>query len=253
MKNMLIAIVGVTYIGAVAAMGAQPEILSAIEYSLNVEYDNMEELESLAPTLKSKDPVEFVKERYQLTDAMLLENIIALSMKYTPSETNAANRSYRRYAIDLIGRYGCATNLEYLSSIWRNTSDYAREQAIQSTLSICSGTTNFIATAREALLLAGNGSGDFQNHVYLTLYEYWRSDDNKASAQNASIAHFFLESAATCGWNLFVDRCACEMNPSYRHSQARRDNLSRNRPPNLTGEQAEIYDARQRDAMEPEE
>ena len=48
MKNMSIAIVGVTYIGAVAAMGAQPEILSAIEYSLNVEYDNMEELEGIA-------------------------------------------------------------------------------------------------------------------------------------------------------------------------------------------------------------
>ena len=48
---------------------------------------------------------------------------------------------------------------------------------------------------------------------------------------------------------LYVDRVACDLNPTYRHSQQRRDNLARLRPAGLTGEQAEIYDARQRDAQ----
>ena len=63
------------------------------------------------------------------------------------------------------------------------------------------------------------------------------------------IATFFLERAALerdC--MLFVDRVTCELNPSYRHSQARRDNLAKLRPQGLTGEPAAIYDGRQRDA-----
>ena len=52
---------------------------------------------------------------------------------------------------------------------------------------------------------------------------------------------------------LYVDRVACELNPSYRHSQQRRDNLAKLRPAGLTGEQAEIYDARQRDALPKED
>lgn len=40
---------------------------------------------------------------------------------------------------------------------------------------------------------------------------------------------------------------------SFRHSQQRRDNLARLRSAGLTGEPAEIYSARQRDALPKEE
>jgi hypothetical protein len=49
---------------------------------------------------------------------------------------------------------------------------------------------------------------------------------------------------------LFVDRCAYTLNPTYRHSQQRRDNLAALRPPGLTGKPAELYDAAQRDAAQ---
>jgi hypothetical protein len=51
---------------------------------------------------------------------------------------------------------------------------------------------------------------------------------------------------------LYVDRVACDLNPSYRHSQQRRDNLARLRKPGLTGLPAQIYDAAQRDAQPKE-
>ena len=67
------------------------------------------------------------------------------------------------------------------------------------------------------------------------------------------IASYFLERAAKENDStLYVDRVACDLNPSYRHSQQRCDNLARLRPAGLTGEQAEIYDARQRDAQPKE-
>ena len=51
---------------------------------------------------------------------------------------------------------------------------------------------------------------------------------------------------------LYVDQVACELNPSYRHSQQRRDNLARLRKPGLTGLPAQLYDAAQRDAQPKE-
>ena len=45
-----------------------------------------------------------------------------------------------------------------------------------------------------------------------------------------------------------MDKNACELNPWYRHSQQRRDNLARLRPIGLTGKRAEIYNAAQQDA-----
>ena len=70
----------------------------------------------------------------------------------------------------------------------------------------------------------------------------------------SNIAAFFLE-RATCEADspLYVDEVACRLNPSYRHSQQRRDNLARLRKPGLTGLPAQIYDAAQRDAQPKEE
>ena len=49
---------------------------------------------------------------------------------------------------------------------------------------------------------------------------------------------------------LGADAFACRLNPSYRHSQQRRNNLAALRPPGLTGERAELYDAAQADAAQ---
>jgi hypothetical protein len=74
-----------------------------------------------------------------------------------------------------------------------------------------------------------------------------------ATQTRSNIAAFFLERAALeSDMMLYVDRVACDLNPSYRHSKQRRDNLARLRPAGLTGEQVEIYDARQRDAQPKE-
>ena len=51
---------------------------------------------------------------------------------------------------------------------------------------------------------------------------------------------------------LYVDEVTCRLNPTYRHSQQRRDNLAGLRKPGLTGLPAQIYDAAQRDALPKE-
>jgi hypothetical protein len=67
------------------------------------------------------------------------------------------------------------------------------------------------------------------------------------------IAAFFIERAGQeTDKTLYVDEVACRLNPSYRHSQQRRDNLARLRKPGLTGLPAQIYDAAQRDAQPKE-
>ena len=67
------------------------------------------------------------------------------------------------------------------------------------------------------------------------------------------IAAFFLERAALeSDETLYVDEVACKLNPTYRHSQQRRDNLARLRKPGLTGLPAQLYDAAQRDAQPKE-
>ena len=41
--------------------------------------------------------------------------------------------------------------------------------------------------------------------------------------------------------DLYVDEVACRLNPTYRHSQQRRDNLARLRKPGLTGLPAQNF------------
>ena len=89
--------------------------------------------------------------------------------------------------------------------------------------------------------------------VYIVSYGMCTKDQSDDYVDDPNvhsrIATFFREQAAVeKDFTLFIDRVACELNPSYRHSQARRDNLAKLRPQGLTGEPAAIYDGRQRDA-----
>ena len=71
------------------------------------------------------------------------------------------------------------------------------------------------------------------------------------AVQRARIAALFLDMAGRrTSMPLYIDECACKLNPWYRHSQQRRDNLAALRPPGLTGKPAELYDAAQRDAAQ---
>ena len=49
-----------------------------------------------------------------------------------------------------------------------------------------------------------------------------------------------------------MDEIAYKLNPSYKYSQERRDNLAKLRKPNLTGLAAKFYDEAQRDALPKE-
>ena len=93
--------------------------------------------------------------------------------------------------------------------------------------------------------------------TYVTLADMCNAEYTNRYVNNAqirsNIAAFFLERATSeVDSPLYVDEVACRLNPSYRHSQQRRDNLARLRKPGLTGLPAQIYDAAQRDALPKE-
>ena len=91
--------------------------------------------------------------------------------------------------------------------------------------------------------------------VYSSLATFSKAEATNSflEVRREKIAAFFFQRAALeTDSMLYVDRVACDLNPSYRHSKQRRDNLARLRPAGLTGEQAEIYDAAQRDAQPKE-
>ena len=89
--------------------------------------------------------------------------------------------------------------------------------------------------------------------VYCHLHAWCDKEGSSAyindSILHARIAAFFLERAGLeDGCTLYVDQVACELNPTYKHSQERRNNLAKLRKPNLTGLPAKLYDEAQRDA-----
>ena len=196
--------------------------------------------------------------KYNLTNGQVVSDLKYISGRYSQAETNEYFRGVRKQAIGWIGRYGTTNDLHFLSVIVTNRSDYAQESAIMSSLALLKHSPELINMVNDISTnqtVFSRGIRGWSISYLLQICEEGDAEYIDDSTQRARIASYFLNKASVGDITdyLFVDRCACEMNPSYRHSQARRDNLSRNRPPNLTGRQAEIYDARQRDAMEPEQ
>ena len=196
--------------------------------------------------------------KYGISRRQLVDDLIFISNKYSANETNEDNRTVRDMAICYVGQYGDTNDLPFLSVIVTNRADYAQESAIMASLALLKSSSELISFARcvatNRLLFTVDTYRNVENWLYGMCKENESDDYFNDAVQHDRVAAYFLERAALPYERpLGADYFACEMNPSYRHSQARRDNLSRNRPPNLTGRQAELYDARQRDAMEPEQ
>ena len=239
---------------AVCALGAtRPEVMSALErMSLYLHPDNLDEAES------PPSPLE-VKARYSLSDGELLQAILDLSAKYGASETNDDHRLSRETAVVWIGNFGGTNNLVYLGTIMTNASDYAQQSAVGAGIVILRHSPRLIPYARDIVTngcLYSVGLRRWVQSQLLGMCEEGKSDNYiNDPAQHARIAAFFLELADLRVYEddyLFVDRCAYTLNPTYRHSQRRRDNLAAARPSGLTGLPAGIYDARQRDAVQNE-
>ena len=214
-------------------------------------FDLCEDLDAPAPI----PPPIAIKNKYNLTEADLLADIRWLSQKYGVSETNAENRLCREQSVLWLGIHGNTNDLPWLSTIMHNPADYAQPASIRASVGILRHSAELIPLARSILtneVSFSSGLRGRTNCLLLGLCEEGKSDlyINDPS-QHARIAAFFLERAAIERTSpLLADSCACRLNPSYRHSQQRRDNLAAARPPNLTGKPAELYDAAQADAAQ---
>ena len=195
-----------------------------------------------------------VKKMFNLTDAELYADIMTLASKYSNVETNKENRICRSSAIGWLGLYGSTNDLSFLTTIRTNNVDYAQEAAFFATLRILRSVDSFIPIVREVVTNTNLYSQGLRGLVYCHLHNMCKKENVYVYVSDGlvrdRIAAFFLERAALeSDKTLYVDEVACKLNPTYRHSQQRRDNLARLRKPGLTGLPAQLYDAAQRDAQ----
>jgi hypothetical protein len=198
------------------------------------------------------------KKKFNLTDVQLFSDIKTLEKKYSISETNDEKRFCRKMAVSWIGGYGTTNDFPYLRNIMYNKNDYAQENAMRILIEKTKLTNLLLPLANEVVTNKNVFSLGLRRITYVTLAKMCNGNSTNTYINSvlirSNIAAFFLERAGLeSDMMLYVDRVACDLNPSYRHSQQRRDNLAKLRPIGLTGEQAEIYDGRQRDALPKEE
>ena len=199
-----------------------------------------------------------VKKKYNITDIQLRQDIEMLTKKYDVGETNEQNQLSRIISVCWLGLYGTTNNLSYLRRIMDNPNDYAQEAAMESCIELLKMTPELIPLVRDVATNRVCYSVELKKRSYRILQGLSVPGLSPAYVSNMNvrvrIASYFLERAAEEeDSTLYVDRVACDLNPSYRHSQQRRDNLARLRKPGLTGLPAQIYDAAQRDAQPKEE
>ena len=195
-----------------------------------------------------------VIRKYHVTTNDVLQDLKVIVGQNEATATNFYAQVRRIGAVAWIGQYGGTNDLEYLNTIMTNSTDCAQESALFASLAILEHSPQLIPFVRGVVTNTCVYSSELRGATYVHLLDICteRYTDMYINdpAQQARIAAFFLERAAvpTDVDYLFIDRCACTLNPTYRHSQQRRDNLAALRPPNLTGKPAELYDARQADA-----
>ena len=229
----------------------QEERLLALEgVALYVPSDDLSENPEDEEEVPTPDDV---KRRFNLSDSQLLQDIIAMTQRYSKAETNEDKRICRSSAVLWMCGYGTTNNLPYLRSIMYDNTDYAQEDALFAVIHLKKKSNDFFPMLHSVVTNKMVFSKGLRDSVYYHLHAWSNRKYSKLyvndPAFQTGIAAFFLERAGLeDGCTLFVDRVACELNPSYRHSQARRDNLAKLRPQGLTGEPAAIYDGRQRDA-----
>jgi hypothetical protein len=198
------------------------------------------------------------KKKFNLTDAQLFSDIKTLEKKYSISETNDEKRFCRKMAVSWIGGYGTTNDFPYLKNIMHNKNDYAQENAMRILIEKTKLTNLLLPLANEVVTNKNVFSLGLRRITYVTLAKMCNGNSTNTYINSpqirSDIATFFLERAALeTDAPLYIDEVACELNPSYRHSQQRRDNLARVRNPKLSGHPADLYDAAQRDALPKEE
>ncbi len=192
---------------------------------------------------------------YNITTNVLVQDLKAVAARHGLMETNVYGRLARTSAIGWLGTYGGTNDLEYLRVVVTNQCDYAQQSAIGASMSILKHSPKLIEFVRDVVTNSTMYSASIRTWTsgcILGMCTEGESDNYICDpAQHLRIAAFFLERAAVEQDDvLFIDRCAYTLNPSYRHSQQRRNNLAALRPPGLTGRRAELYDAAQRDAAQ---
>jgi len=245
-KNVIVSMVLAT-VGGVAFCDAADERLRELEKICAYEPCDDLDVKEAIPT-----PDDIIR-KYNVTTNVVVQDLWTLTARYSPSETNEEKKVIRDVAVMFIGHYGGTNDLAQLSTIATNSSDYAQESALFASLAILEHSPQLISFVRGVVTNACSYSSGLRGSTYVRLLDMCteRYTDMYINdpAQQARIAAFFLERAAVdVERPLSVDDCACELNPTYRHSKQRRDNLAALRPPNLTGKPAELYDAAQADA-----
>lgn len=266
MENKTFGIASNTVVGAIVlwttcVMGGPKEHLMGI--SMYIPSDDL--------TINDKCPSPLlVKEKYKMTDEEFLAAITELSKKdvssdadffspkdmeyFSADEREEFKQVSRARSVVWIGEFGSTNNLPYLKTIMTNSNDCAQQEAVGAGLHILHDSPDLIPFARDVIT---------NDTVYVVGIRRWascqladmcnpiRHNFSTNQVQRARIAAFAVEMASVGKYTpLGADQTACDLNPWYRHSQQRRNNLARLRPPGLTGRPAEIYDAAQRDAAQ---
>jgi hypothetical protein len=248
-KSIMLIGIAVTVIKNFAA--TQEERLAELERIALYEESDWIDEDEVRPR-----PVD-AKEKFNLTDAQLLADIKTFANRFSPFETNAERRICRRSAVLWVGFYGSTNEFPYLQNIMYDKNDCAQESAMSIMLEKTKLTNLLVPIANDIVTNKTVFSIGLRGLTYTTLADMCNSEYTNiyinATQTRSDIAAFFLERAALeSDMSLYVDRVACDLNPSYRHSQQRRDNLARLRKPGLTGLPAQLYDAAQRDAQPKE-
>ena len=196
-----------------------------------------------------------IVRNYNVTTNDVVEDLKVIVRRSDITATNFYAQVPRQSAVSWIGQYGTTNDLAYLAEIMTNSADYAQGSAVGASVAILKHSPLLIELAREIVTNDAVYSASVRRSVRCGLFGMCTEGESDAyindPAQHARIAAFFLERAALDNEEpLGADAFACRLNPSYRHSQQRRNNLSTLRPAGLTGRRAELYDARQQDAAQ---
>ncbi len=191
--------------------------------------------------------------KYHVTTNDVLQDLKVIVSQNDATATNFYSQVRRTSAVAWIGQYGTTNDLAYLATIMTNSADYAQDSAVGASMAILEHSPMLIDFARGIVTNRVVYSMGIRRSVHCGLLGMCTEGESDGyiddPAQHARIAAFFLERAAVDNEEpLGADNFACRLNPSYRHSQQRRNNLAALRPPNLTGKPAELYDAAQADA-----
>ena len=198
-----------------------------------------------------------VQSRFLLSDAEMRDLVLHMAQRYDALDPAESNKVYRSIAVNWLGRYGLTNDIQFLTSILTNSSDCAQESAMGALFGINAraGTlTNFVSSVVSC-------TSQFNANIRRTAYTWlWMIGASMSSTvvdpdEISKISAFFLGRADIESEDvaLSVDSYACRLNPSYRHSQRRRHNLSRlsSYYEGIGGRPKEIFDSCVLDAQTP--